>query len=133
MTDEQILAIKELEGVIGVVSIKSFCIDTKEICNTKIDFEQKYIDHINYIRDLLGGVDNISVATDDMRYYYIEPEYYQNLNIYMQYEIKEKLEKTLLKNNYGKNEVEQILFRNFKEKILKRLDKKHFQNLHINL
>ena len=133
MTDEQILAIKELEGVIGVVSIKSFCIDTKEICNTKIDFEQKYIDHINYIRDLLGEVDNISVATDDMRYYYIEPEYYQNLNIYMQYEIKEKLEKTLLKNNYGKNEVEQILFRNFKEKILKRLDKKHFQNLHINL
>lgn len=133
LTDEQILAIKELEGVIGVVSIKSFCIDTKEICNTKIDFEQKYIDHINYIRNLLGGVDNISVATDDMRYYSIEPEYYQNLNVYMQYEVKEKLEKALLKNNYSKNEVEQILFRNFEEKILKRLDKKHFQNLHINL
>ena len=127
LTDEQILAIKELEGVVGVVSIKKFCIDTEEICDTKIDFEQKYIDHINYIRDLLGGVDNISVATDDMRYYYIEPEYYQNLNVYMQYEVKEKLEKALINNDYSKKEIEQILFRNFEEKILQLLDKKTFR------
>lgn len=72
LTDEQILAIKELDGIIGVVSVKNFCIDTKDICNVKINYGQKYIEHINYIKNLLGGVENISVATDDMNYYYIE-------------------------------------------------------------
>lgn len=121
LTDKQILAIKELEGVIGVVSIKNFCIDTEDICNTNIDYEQKYIDHINYIKNLLGGVENIAVATDDMKYYFIEPKYYQNLNIYSHFDIKEKLQKALIKNNYKETEIQKILQNNFKEKILKRL------------
>ena len=109
LTDEQIIAIKNLDGVIGIVSMKNFCINTDDICNPNIDFEQKYIEHINYIKNLLGGIENIAVATDDMRYYYIEPEYYQNANIYLHYEVKEKLENALIKNSY------------FKEKILSRL------------
>ena len=57
-----------------------------------INFEEKYLEHFNYIRNLLGGIENIAVATDDMKYYYIEPEYYQNANIYLHYEVKEKFE-----------------------------------------
>lgn len=121
LTDEQILAIRDLGGVVGVVSIKKFCIDTNDVCNKNIDFEQKYINNINYIRDLLGGVDNIAVATDDMRYYYIEPEYYQNANIYLHSEVKQKLKNALIKNNYTCHEVKQILSINFEEKILSRL------------
>lgn len=121
LTNEQILAIKELGGTIGVVSIKTFCIDTEDICNHNIDFEQKYIEHISYIRDLLGGVENIAVATDDMKYYYIEPEYYQNLNIYPHSEVKQRLKKALIKNNYNEVEIEKILEGNFKEKILNRM------------
>lgn len=120
LSDDQLLAIKELDGVIGIVSIKKFCIDTDDVCNSNINFEEKYLEHFNYIRNLLGGIENIAVATDDMRYYYIEPEYYQNANIYLQYEVKEKLEKALLENGYNKHEIEQILEKNFKEKILKR-------------
>lgn len=121
LTDNQILAIKELGGIVGVVSFKEFCIDTKDICNFNIDFEQKYIDHINYIRDLLGGVENIAVSTDDMRYYYIEPEYYQNANIYSHFEVKKKLKEGLIKNNYNEIEIEKILKGNFNEKILERI------------
>lgn len=121
LTDEQILAIKELGGIIGAVSIKRFCIDTKDICNPNIDYEQKYINHINYIRDLLGGVENIAVSTDDMKYYFIEPEYYQNANIYLHHEVKEKLKKALIKNNYKEIEIEKILEHNFREKILARI------------
>jgi len=121
LTDEQILAIKGLGGIIGVVSIKNFCIDTDDICNPDIDYEQKYIDHINYIRDLLGGVENIAVATDDMKYYYIEPEYYQNLNIYSHIEVKEKLQRGLMRNGYSQMEIYKILEGNFKEKILERI------------
>lgn len=121
LTDEQILAIKELGGTIGVVSIKRFCIDIIDVCNPNIDYEQKYIDHINYIKNLLGGVENITVATDDMKYYFIEPEYYQNANIFNHYEVKEKLKRALLKNNYQQAEIKKILEENFKEKILNRI------------
>lgn len=121
LTDKQILAIKELGGVIGVVSIKRFCINTVDVCNHFLNFEQKYIDNINYIRNLLGNVDNISVATDDMSYYYIEPEYYQNANIYHHNTVKKKLTIALEKNNYTQKEIDKILELNFKEKILYRL------------
>ena len=121
LTDEQLIAIKELDGVIGVVSIKKFCIDTDDVCNPNIGFEQKYLEHIDYIKNLLGGIENIAVATDDMKYYYIEPEYYQNANIYLHYEVKEKLENALIKNGYNNFEIKQILENNFKEKILSRL------------
>lgn len=121
LSDEQILAIKELDGVIGIVSIKRFCINTKNICNPNIDYEQEYIKHINYVKKILGGIEHIAVATDDMRYYYIEPEYYQNANVYNHYDIKEKLSKDLERNNYNKDEIEKILNENFREKILKRM------------
>lgn len=121
LTDKQIVAIKELGGTIGVVSIKTFCVDIEDICNPNIDFEQKYIEHINYIRDLLGGVENIAVATDDMKYYCIEPEYYQNLNIYSHDKVRERLKKALSQNNYSEVEIQKILEGNFKEKILNRL------------
>ena len=94
---------------------------TEDVCNPNINFEQKYIDNINYIRNLLGGIENIAISTDDMRYYYIEPEYYQNANIYQHYEVKEKLEKALIANGYEKSEIKQIMENNFKEKILTRL------------
>lgn len=121
LTDSQILKIKELGGIIGIVSIKKFCVDTEDICNPNIDYEQKYIDNINYIKRLLGGVENIAVATDDMRYYYIEPEYYQHLNIYFHNNVKKSIENALVKNGYTKAEIEKILEKNLKEKILNRL------------
>ena len=121
LTDEQILARKELGGIIGVVSIKNFCIDTNDICNKNIDYEQKYIENITYIKNILGGVDNIAVATDDMKYYFIDPEYYQNINIYPHFNVKEKLKKALEKNDYNEIQIKKILEDNFKEKILKRL------------
>ena len=109
LTDEQILAIKELGGIVGVVSIKNFCIDTNDICNKNIDYEQKYIENITYIKNILGGVDNIAVATDDMKYYFIDPEYYQNINIYSHFNVKEKLEKALEKNDYNEIQIKKIL------------------------
>ena len=121
LKDEQILSIKELDGVIGVVSIKPFCIEEISVCNPNIDYEQEYIKHINYMKELLGGIEHICVATDDMKYYDMEPEYYQNINIYEHNRVKEKLSKTLERNNYDKNEIKKILQTNFKQKILGKL------------
>lgn len=34
-----------------------------------------------------------------MKYYYIEPEYYQNANIYKHYDVKERLSEALKRKN----------------------------------
>lgn len=56
-----------------------------------------------------------------MKYYYIEPEYYQNANIFSHDNIKKPLTIALKNNNYTEKEINQILNTNFKEKILKAL------------
>ena len=121
LTDEQILVIKELNGTIGITSIKRFCIKNVDVNDKNIDFVQKYIDHINYLKNLLGNVDNITVATDDMRYYYIEPEYYQNANIFNHDNVQTPLTIALKNNGYTEEEINKILNTNFKEKILKKV------------
>ena len=84
------LEIKKLDGIIGVVTVKDFCTRYKDL-----DQETAYINHIIYLKRLLGDVNNIAVATDDMSYYKIETEKYQNMNVFKQEEVKQKIEKLL--------------------------------------
>lgn len=121
LTDEQIKAIKELNGTIGVTSIKRFCIKDANVNDPNTNFIQSYTDHINYIRDLLGNVNNITVATDDMKYYYIEPEYYQHANIFEHDNIKSPLTHALKNNGYTEQEIKKILKTNFEDKILNKV------------
>ena len=104
LTDEQIKAIAEFNGIIGIVSIKNFC--SKE---QNVDYTKEYIKHIDYIKSLLGGVENIALSTDDMSYYKIEPETYQNLNIFKQCEVKQKITEALQQANYRGAEIEKIM------------------------
>ncbi len=116
LSNRQLLEIKKLDGIIGIVSIKDFCSRYNNI-----NYELAYINHINYLRRLFGDVNNIAVSTDDMSYYKIQPEIYQNMNIFKQEEVKNKIEKLLLQNNYSNKEIRQILTQNVQNKILKRL------------
>ena len=59
LDDEQILAIKKLDGIIGLVSYGPF-INKKEK-----DLEENFLKHIRYVEDLIG-IDNIAIATDNM-------------------------------------------------------------------
>lgn len=116
LSDRQLLEIKRLDGIIGVTSIKDFCSRYKNI-----DYEKAYVNHINYLRRLLGGVENIALATDDMGYYNFNPEVYQNMNIFKQEKIKSKIENLLLQNNYKQEEVNKILTENVHEKLINKL------------
>jgi len=106
LTDEQLLEIKNLNGIIGIVEIKSFCRVSE---NLKEDFQQDYIRHINYVKDLFGGVDNIGVSTDDMSYYRINRRYYKNLNIFKLEEVACRITELLLENGYSEEDVEKII------------------------
>ena len=116
LTDRQLLEIKKLDGIVGVVSIKDFCTRYKDL-----DYEKAYVHHILYLKKLFGDVNNIAVATDDMSYYKIQPEIYQNINVFKQKEAKQKIEKLLHDNNFTDQEIKKILIENVQEKLIKRL------------
>lgn len=119
LSNNQILKIKELDGVIGIVGVKTFCIKEDKFYNDKMKYYNAYVEHIKYVKDLLGGVDNIAVSTDDMSYY--GTRYYKNFNVFRQRNVRYELETLLLSNGFIRNEVEKILYRNFEDKILNRI------------
>ena len=72
LLDDQIIKIKELDGIIGIVEYRGFVTENN-------NYEEYYLKHINYLKELLGGVDNIAVSTDDEIYYNKNLE---NVNIF---------------------------------------------------
>lgn len=119
LSDDQIINIKELDGVIGIVGVKQFCIKERKFNNNRWKYYNAYVNHIKYVRNLLEGVENIAVSTDDMTYY--NNLYYKHFNVFKQTEIKKELENELLKNKFSKNEIEKIMYMNFRNKILDRV------------
>ena len=105
LTDEQIKKIKELGGTIGVVGVKIFC-DEKENMQDKY-YKQKYIEHIKYIKNLLGSVKNIGVSSDDMTYY--ETQYYEKFNVFKQEKMGKELKELLLKEKFTEEEISTIM------------------------
>ena len=112
LSDSEILEIKKINGIIGVVGVKPFCIYEEKFNNNRIKYEKKYIEHIKYLKKLLGGVENISVSTDDMTNYKSNKNYYKHFNVFKQNKMKKRLEKLLLKNGFTKKEIQKILYKN---------------------
>ncbi len=112
LSDEQILKIKELNGIIGIVGVKPFCIKEESFDNNKRKYENAYVEHIKYLNKLSGGVDNISLSSDDMSYYKINTKYFKHFNVFKQDKMKKRLEKILLKDGFSKEEIEKILYKN---------------------
>ena len=121
LKDEQIVLIKELNGVIGIVGVKLFCIQENKFNNNKEKYYNAYISHIDYINRLLGSIDNISASSDDMTYYKTKKDYYKYFNVFKQEDFKDVLRKVLLEKNYSEESVSKVLYKNFTDKILQRL------------
>lgn len=115
LSDEQIKEIANLGGVIGIVGVKQFCSEKKE------DYKQKYLENIKHIKNLLGSVDNICLSTDNMEFYKIETEKYSKMRVFNQNTVKYEIEELLKQNEYSKDEIEKILYKNFEKKILSKL------------
>lgn len=120
LSDDQIIKIKELGGIIGIVSVKPFCIKEDNFNKDYNKYATAYLEHINYIKSLLGGIDNIAVSSDDMTYYESNIEYYRYFNVFKQENMKKNLEELLFNNGFSNTDIEKILYMNFKNKILQR-------------
>lgn len=96
LNDEQLLKIKELDGVVGLFSHRNFIY--KDSLKNKIDNNiviDKYLEHINYLNDLFGGIDNICVSTDDMSFCGEYDQDYYECPIFNYSTIKSELVKCL--------------------------------------
>lgn len=120
LSDDQIIKIKELDGTIGIVAVKPFCIEEKKFDKANGKYQKAYVEHIKHVADLIG-IDNISVSTDDMTYYKTNKRYYKHFNVFKQESIRKELEKLLLHSGFNIKETEKILHKNFEDKILHRL------------
>lgn len=107
LDDEQILAIKKLDGIIGLVSYGPF-INKKEK-----DLEENFLKHIRYVEDLIG-IDNIAIATDNMDFVKELFNIDEDISLYNHKNIKSKLTK-LLSSYYNEDEINKILFKNIEQ------------------
>lgn len=109
LTDEQLLKIKELDGIVGVFSHRNFIY--KDSLKNNIDNEiviKKYIEHINYLKQLFGDIRNIAVSTDDMSFCGEYDSDYYKCPIFNYSTIKQDLWK-YLKKCYNDDEIFLIL------------------------
>lgn len=117
LDDKQLLAIKEVNGLVGVLSNVNFVTKEKELIIG--DKYNLYLNQILYISNIVG-IENIMLSTDDMSFLSDIDIEYKDLPIYDYKDIYTKLIYTLNKkfNNY---QIENIMYKNAYDKIISKL------------
>ncbi len=123
LTDEQLLKIKDIDGIVGLFSNKNFVYKDSSIdINDNEKYISKYLEHIKYLESLFGGIDNIALSTDDMTFCADKDIEYASLPIFNYSTIKNDLYK-LLKQIYTDEQVNKIMYGNAK-KIFNKINNK---------
>lgn len=128
LTDEQIIVLNEIDGIIGFISHSNFTskgstdkrielLGTDEYDKYLEILKHEYVKHIIYVNKLIGNTDNIAVSTDNMTF--VETEsYYLELPIFNYSTIFKDL-KSILLNYYTEEIVDNILYNNAVSKLKK--------------
>lgn len=104
LDDEQILAIKKVNGIIGLVGYGPFINEEEK------DLEKNYLEHIKHMENLLG-INHIAIATDNMDFAQELFGIDEDISLLNHKTIKEKLTK-ILSNYYNEEEIQKILYKN---------------------
>lgn len=104
LKDDQIDAIKKLDGIIGLVAYGPFIQEREQ------NLESNYLEHIKYIEKRVG-IDHIAIATDNMDFATELFGVDEDISLLKHKIIKKKLTK-ILSNYYNEEEIEKILFKN---------------------
>lgn len=108
LTDDQILTLKEVSGLIGIFSNKNFV--------SNDNYKDKYLEHIIHISNLIG-VDNVMLSTDDMRFMGDYDKYYLESSIFNYGNITNEV-KTLLMKYFSIDDTNKIMLLNCYNKII---------------
>ena len=117
LDDDQIKSIKEVGGLIGLLSSRNFV--TRNTLSTKIYQKEAYLKHVIYLYNLLG-VDNIMLSTDDMRFLSDVDIEYNELAIFDYNRIVYDTKKLLL-THFNLEETNKIMYENVKTKVIDKL------------
>ena len=105
LTKDELLALKEVGGMIGLVSYPLFVGDSSR---------SSYVEHIKYMVDLFGS-DRVMVSSDNMNFVSIvDPEDQEEHGIYNYNTIQKELKEDLL-NVFSEEDTEKILVHNAKK------------------
>lgn len=131
LTDQQLRAIKEIDGLVGIFSNKNFVVKPSEQ-TADTNYRDKYLEHIEHAAKFVG-YDNIMCSTDDMNFCaWADPEYGE-LAIYDYSNIASKLRNDLIAKFKNEEVAENMIYVNGKEKIINKLrenrEKKRGKNL----
>ena len=114
LSDEQLLSLKELSPVIGLVSYGPFVSSSED----REELSKKYVEHIVHVRDLLG-IDSIGVSTDDMKF---GPALFgdeDDIQIFDYGKVGKQI-RASLKNTFTKEEIGKVLYENSYSKLFRR-------------
>ena len=132
LTDEQIIALKSVDGLVGLMSNCNFVLNgslsekikligTSDYNGYNDTLKKMYIIHLLYIKNLLGNIDNIAVSTDDMSFCTYDDDYkytsifdYSNINNEIRY---------YLHKYFNQEEVEKIMYFNVEKNLFNQQDK----------
>ena len=112
LDNEQLLALKAVDGLLGLVGFGPFVSDSE---NT--DLSSKYLEHIERAVSILG-IDNIGVSTDDM--IFAKELFNEDFGkmVFDYKTVKADLEK-LLSQKFTTKEIEKIMYKNVYDKLFK--------------
>ena len=119
LDDNQLKKIKEVNGLVGLLSNRNFVTDNYNL--SKEEQKEEYLKLITYVEKLIGN-SNIFLSTDDMRFYgELDPVYYE-LPIFDYSNIAKEIE-DVLRKHYNKKNIEDIMYNNAYTKIITKLKK----------
>lgn len=116
--DYQLEKIKDVDGLVGVFSNKSFVVDNS-MDEDSVNARNLYMFHINYVRNIVGD-DNVVVATDDMGFCADYDPSYGTRKIYDYETIGSSLSKDLV-DTFGVDSAYKIIYGNAKDRIFNSL------------
>lgn len=105
LKDEQLKALKEAGGLIGIVAARNFVSKDKEKQNIK-----GFVDHIDYIKEIMS-IDNIMLGLDMMNF--LNDFNNSNLDDLQSHADALKIVDELRLRNYSEEEIEKICFKNY--------------------
>ena len=114
LSDEQILALKSIDGLLGIVGYDEFVRDRKHVNSS---LKQLYLEHVRYAVELMG-IDSVCVSTDDMVFYekLLHKEYGKMV---FSYENVKNEMRELLQSYFSDKEVKKIMYQNVYNKLFK--------------
>lgn len=114
LDDDQILALKEFDPIIGVVSYSEFVFSSRASLEK---LKEVFLEHIDHLVKLVG-IEHIGLASDDMSFDVSFFGKKDELGIFKYETIKEEITE-ILKTKYSLEDINKILYKNVYDKLFK--------------